>query len=148
MAYSTVPYAILVEDNPLIMMGTSVILKEAGFRVYEAFDGDEAIALLQEKWQSTILLFSDVDMPGSVNGFGLARHVDEHWPRIEIVIASGHAGPKFGDMPERATFIAKPFTQRMVYQHLQKILPDDKKPEPLKKGRLVPTSIAFAQSVI
>jgi CheY-like chemotaxis protein len=134
MAYSTVLYAILVEDNPLIMMSTSIIINDAGFRVYEAFNGDEAIALLHEKWQITILLFSDVDMPGSVDGFGLARHVDKHWPLIEIVIASGHIRPKFGDMPERTTFIAKPFTQRMVYQHLQKILPDDKKPQPLKKA--------------
>lgn len=133
-AHSTVPYAIVVEDNPLIMMGAIAILQDAGFRVYEAFDGDEAITLLQDKWQSTVLLFSDVDMPGSVKGFGLARHVDKHWPLIEIVIASGHIGPKSGDMPERATFIAKPFTQRMVYHHLQNILPNDKKPEPLKNA--------------
>jgi DNA-binding response OmpR family regulator len=57
MAYSTVPYAILVEDNPLIMMGTSVILKEAGFRVYKAFDGEEAIALLQENGRALFCYF-------------------------------------------------------------------------------------------
>jgi CheY-like chemotaxis protein len=91
MPLSTVPYAIVVEDDPIIMMETSYILEGAGFRVYESFDGDEAIVHLTKHWESTVLLFSDVDMPGTITGFALARHVAEHWPLIEIVIASGHA---------------------------------------------------------
>lgn len=132
MTLSTVPYAIVVEDDPIIMMETSYILEEAGFRIYEAYDGDEAVRMLDAKWESTILLFSDVDMPGSMNGFALARYVAERWPLIEIVIASGHQSPKKGDMPAKATFVTKPFNQRMIHEHLQEILPDDKKPEPLK----------------
>ncbi len=134
MTLSTVPYAIVVEDDPIIMMETTYILEDAGFRVRESFDGDEAVVLLNEHWESTVLLFSDVDMPGSINGFALARHVAARWPQIEIVIASGHVSPADGDMPERATFITKPFNQRMVHEHLSKILPDEKKPEPLKKA--------------
>lgn len=134
MSLSTVPYAVVVEDDPIISMETSFILEEAGFRVHEAFDGDEAIVLLQEKWESTVLLFSDVDMPGRLNGFDLARHVAKHWPLIEIVIASGHAQPGHGDMPAKATFVTKPFNQRTVHEHLQKILPDEKKPEPLRRA--------------
>lgn len=134
MPRSTVPYAIVVEDDPIIMMETSYILEEAGFRVHESCDGDEAVVHLAEHWESTVLLFSDVDMPGSMDGFALARHVAEHWPLIEIVIASGHTSPVEGDMPEKATFITKPFNQRMVHEHLNKILRDDKKPAPLKKA--------------
>ncbi len=134
MTLSTVPYAIVVEDDPIIMMETTYILEDAGFRVHESFDGDEATVLLAEHWESTVLLFSDVDMPGTMNGFALARHVAERWPHIEIVIASGHISPAEGDMPEKATFITKPFNQRMVHEHLNDILPDDKKPEPLKKA--------------
>ncbi|WP_426265455.1 hypothetical protein [Sphingomonas sp. PWP1-2] len=48
------------------MMETSLILENAGFRVHECFDGDEAITLLIEHWESTVLLFSDVDMPGTI----------------------------------------------------------------------------------
>lgn len=132
MPLSTVPYAIVVEDDPIIMMETVFILEDAGFRVYESFNGDEAILHLTKHWESTVLLFSDVDMPGSMNGFALARHVAEHWPLIEIVIASGHTCPADGDMPKKATFLTKPFNQRMVHEHLSQILPDDKKPEPLK----------------
>jgi CheY-like chemotaxis protein len=132
MTLSTVPFAIVVEDDPIILMGTTSILEDAGFRVHESFDGDEAVLLLEEHWESTVLLFSDVDMPGSMNRFALARHVAEHWPLIDIVIASGHMLPEQGDMPEKATFITKPFSQRTVLNHLNEILPDDKKPEPLK----------------
>lgn len=134
MALSTVPFALVVDDDPLILMDTTAILEDAGFRVHEAMDGDEAKAVLAEHWESIILLFSDVDMPGELNGFDLARHTDHHWRHIEIVIASGHVLPAEGDMPDRATFISKPFNKRTVHEHLAKMLPDDKKPEPLAKA--------------
>lgn len=129
-----VPFALVVDDDPLILMNTTVILEDAGFRVHEAMDGDEAKGVLAEHSESIVLLFSDVDMPGSTNGFDLARHIDRQWPHIEIVIASGHVLPREGDMPDRATFIAKPFNKRTVHAHLAQMLPDDKKPEPLAKA--------------
>jgi DNA-binding NtrC family response regulator len=134
MTLSTVPYALVVDDDPLIMMDTTAILEDAGFRLYEAMDGDEAKRILADHWESIVLLFSDVDMPGETNGFALARHVADNWPAIDIVIASGHVLPKAGEMPEKATFIAKPFNKHMVHGHLREILPDDKLPEPLKKA--------------
>lgn len=134
MPLSTTPYAVVVEDDPIISMETAYILEEAGFRVHECFNGDEAIVHLAEHWESTVLLFSDVDMPGAINGFALARHVAREWPLIEIVIASGHVSPSVGDMPDKATFVTKPFNQRMVHEHLNRILPNDKKPEPLRKA--------------
>jgi DNA-binding NtrC family response regulator len=132
MSLSTVPYALVVDDDPLIMMDTTSILEDAGFRFHEAMTGDEAKLILQQHGESIILLFSDVDMPGDTNGFALARHTAEHWPAIEIVIASGHVMPKAGEMPEKATFISKPFNKHMVHEHLRKMLPDNKLPDPLK----------------
>ncbi len=134
MTLSTVPYALVVDDDPLIMMDTTAILEDAGFRFYEAMDGDEAKRVLATSWESIVLLFSDVDMPGDTNGFALARHVAERWPAIEIVIASGHVLPKAGEMPKKATFISKPFNKHMVHEHLRNMLPDNKLPEPLKKA--------------
>lgn len=134
MTLSTVPYALVVDDDPLIMMDTTGILEDAGFRFYEAMDGDEAKRILASNWENIVLLFSDVDMPGETNGFALARHVAENWPAMEIVIASGHVLPKVGEMPEKATFIAKPFNKQMVHGHLREMLPDSKLPEPLKKA--------------
>lgn len=71
-------------------------------------------------------------MPGETNGFALAHHVAERYPEIAIVVASGRIAPNPGDMPEKATFISKPFSSDVVHDHLRRILPDGKKPEPLK----------------
>lgn len=134
MQQSTVPYALVVDDDAFILMNACDILEEAGFRFWEAGNGDEAKELLADRAESVTLLFSDVEMPGGTDGFALARHVDEHWPWIEIVIASGRITPKKGDMPPKATFISKPFNAQMVHDHLRETLPDHKKPEPLKKA--------------
>lgn len=92
------------------------------------------MALLADRAETVTLLFSDVEMPGDMNGFALARHVDAHWPHIEIVIASGRIRPQAGEMPEKPTFLGKPFNARMVHNHLREKLPDGKKPEPLKQA--------------
>lgn len=117
MTTSTIPFALAVDDDPLILCDIQNILEDAGFRCYEADDGDAAVVLLGKHADSVTLLFSDVEMPGSIDGFELARHVAEHWPWIEIVIASGNIRPNPGDMPEKATFIAKPFPAQMVRRH-------------------------------
>ncbi len=100
----------------------------------EASTGDGAKTLLADVAETVTLLFSDVEMPGETDGFALARYVDEHWPWIEIVIASGRAMPEEGDMPAKATFIRKPFDNHTVRDHLRETLPDGKKPEPLRSA--------------
>lgn len=134
MPSSTDPYALVVDDDALILLHASSILEKAGFRFYEAMNGDDAKGLLEQHAESVTLLFSDVEMPGSLNGFGLARLVAQEWPHIEIVIASGNREPQPGDMPDKATFIPKPFSEQMVLEHLAEKLPDGKKPEPLKQA--------------
>ena len=132
MTTSTVPYALAVDDDPFILMDVTTILEDAGFRTYEADDGDAAIAMLPEYAHTITLLFSDVDMPGDTHGFTLAHHVAENYPWIEIVIGSGHLQPKEGDLPEKATFVSKPFNAQMIHGHLRETLPDGKLPDPLK----------------
>lgn len=131
MAASTIPFALIVDDEPLILMDLEEILGRAGFRCHAADNGDVALETLAEHEQEITLLFSDVEMPGETNGFALARHVATEYPWIEIVISSGRISPKAGEMPQGATFIGKPFSAQMVIDHLQEILPDGKKPEPL-----------------
>ena len=131
---STDPYALVVDDDPIILIDACSILEDAGFRFFEAGDGDEAKSLLAKYADNVVPLFSDVEMPGDTNGFVLARYVAEHWPWIEIVIASGQIKPEPDQMPEKATFISKPFNHDMVLDHLRKMPPDGKKPEPLKRA--------------
>lgn len=100
------PYALVVDDYMLIRMHALDIHEEADFHTLEASDGDKAIALLAERHASVVPLFTDVQMPGTRDGFAVAREVAERWSHIAIVVASGEACPGPGDMPEGARFIS------------------------------------------
>jgi CheY-like chemotaxis protein len=125
-------FALVVDDDALVLMHACDILEDAGFDCLQADDGDAALALLSDSADDITLLFSDVEMPGDTDGFRLARTVAERWPHIEIVVASGRIVPQPHDLPPRATFIGKPFSAMIVREHLAAKLPDEKKPEPLK----------------
>lgn len=131
METSTVPYALAVDDEAIIRLDALEILETAGFRCLDAASGDEAIEILSTRSEQIVLLFTDVEMPGSVDGFALARHVAQHWPHIEIVVSSGRLKPAEGDLPEKAAFISKPFSSDIVHSELRRLLPDGKKPDPL-----------------
>jgi CheY-like chemotaxis protein len=130
----TAPYALVVDDEPLILMDACDILSDAGFRPLEAGDVDEAIGILEEHADKVTLLFTDVQMPGGRDGFDLAREAARRWPEIRTLVASGAATPNDGDLPEGAVFISKPFSASVVHDRLQELLPDGEKPEPLKRA--------------
>ena len=133
MTNGSAPYAVVVDDDAPIRMAAASILEDAGFLTFAAKDADEAEALLVENGASITLLFTNVRMPGSRDGFALARFVSRTWPHIAIVVASGALQPKPGDMPDGAHFIGNPFSAETVHAHLQEMLPDGRKPEPLRK---------------
>lgn len=136
MSLDYTPYALVADDDPLIRIDASDILQDAGFRVHEASSVAEALAILQQADPSIQLLFTDVQMPpGELNGFDLARRCSRDWPHIAIVVSSGMIKPKPGDLPDGAVFISKPFSAEVVFDHLQQLLPDGEKPEPLATGR-------------
>ena len=126
------PCAVVVDDDFLIRTEAAHILSTVGFQVLEAEHGDAAYALLETRHPDVVLLFTDVQMPGRLDGFALARAVAGSWPHVSIVVASGHAKPGPGEMPDTARFVGKPFSAEIVHAHLQEILPDGQKPEPLK----------------
>lgn len=134
MPVSTDPFALIVDDDAFILVHIRDILEGAGFRVLEAENGDAAIVILGEQGETITLLFTDVEMPGSTDGFALAHHAAVHWPEIEIVVASGRVKPRDSDLPDKATFIGKPFSAQIVRDHLRDKLPDGKKPQPLKQA--------------
>jgi DNA-binding NtrC family response regulator len=117
-------------------MDASDILQDAGFRVHEASSVEEAYAILAQAGNAIQLLFSDVQMPPSeLNSFDLARRCAAGW-HIKILVSSGQVKPGPGDMPDGAIFISKPFSADMIYDQLDRLLPDGQKPEPLKVGRV------------
>lgn len=112
------PIALVVDDEPLILMDTSDMISDEGYAVIEASSADEAFAFL-ESHPSLQLLFTDVQMPGQLNGFELARMVQERWPHIHVVVASGAARPGPDDLPSNASFIAKPISAELVREVLR-----------------------------
>ena len=83
------------------------ILREAGFRVAEAQDADEAFDMLRRRPEIAAVL-TDVDMPGSLNGFEFARLVKQGWPEVGVLTISGKTHPAPGDLPQGVAFVQKP----------------------------------------
>ena len=106
------PVVLLVEDEPLVRLTQVDILREAEFWVVEAQDADEALEMLKSRPDISVVL-TDVDMPGSIDGFEFARLVRQGWPEVGVLVISGKTAPEPGDLPPNATFLHKP------------IMPDD-----------------------
>lgn len=104
---------LVVEDDALVRMYGVDIFEEAGFNVLEAGNADDALMILSDGTE-VHLVFSDVDMPGSMDGVGLARIVHERWPLIRLLLTSGHHRPLDGDLPESSKFVRKPWTSESL----------------------------------
>jgi CheY-like chemotaxis protein len=107
------PVVLVVEDDAILRMYAVEMIEEAGFQVTEAQDADEAIRLLESRTDIRII-FTDIDMPGSMNGLKLAHAVAHRWPPIRIIATSGHFRVREGDLPDGGRFIPKPYRQHQV----------------------------------
>src|ERR1700709_103563 len=105
------PTVLVVEDEILIRDMVSEELIDAGFAVVEAGTADQAIAVLEAR-QDIHLVFTDIDMPGSMDGLKLAAAVRDRWPPIHIIITTGKARPL--EIPANALFIPKPYLGKNV----------------------------------
>lgn len=104
-----VPITVLiVEDEPLILLNAVAHLEDEGFGVVEAANADEAIALLTQR-PDIQLLFTDIDMPGSMDGLKLSAFVRKRWPPICIVVTSDKRMIEVTDLPDGSVFFAKPY---------------------------------------
>jgi CheY-like chemotaxis protein len=112
---------LVVEDDPLLRMAAVDFVEEAGFEVVEAANADEAVAILENRTDIRVV-FTDIDMPGSMNGLKLAAAVRDRWPPIDIVIVSGHVRPTEADLPPRSLFFSKPYDEAKVAAVLQRLV--------------------------
>jgi len=112
--------ALVAEDEFLLRMEAADTLADAGFTVLEVATADAALRYLEEK-DGVDLLFTDVNMPGDLDGFDLAREVAARWPETLIVVCSGATRPEPGDLPAKARFIGKPYSSGLVQQILREL---------------------------
>lgn len=113
---------ILVEDEVLIRMMVAEILLENGFTVIEAAHSDAALATLQARADQIHLLFTDIHMPGRMDGLALAHHARTHWPWIKALLASGRAHPPEHRLPKGSRFMAKPYLPDEMISLVQDLL--------------------------
>ncbi|MFZ3585307.1 response regulator [Loktanella sp. DJP18] len=108
---------LVVEDETLIRMTAADAIRDTGLEVFEAANAQQAIAILEER-DDIGLLFTDIDMPGHMNGMELSFVVSDRWPPISTVIASGKHSPGADDMPAEASFYGKPYDADGVAQRI------------------------------
>ncbi|MET0312901.1 MAG: response regulator, partial [Hansschlegelia sp.] len=95
---------LVVEDDPIVRMGAVAIADEAGCRTYAAENADDAIKALETHPDIT-LLFTDIDMPGTIDGLELAEVVHARWPDIKLIVTSGHTVVPNEELPDDGRFI-------------------------------------------
>jgi CheY-like chemotaxis protein len=116
---SSQPYVLVVEDEFFSRLHAIHLVESAGYRAVEASNADEAIAILEAR-KDIRIVFTDIDMPGSMDGLKLARAIRDRWPPIELILTSGHFDVSESDIPERGLFFSKPYRDQEIVSALRK----------------------------
>jgi CheY-like chemotaxis protein len=111
---------LIVEDEAFLRFHAVDIAIEAGFDVLEAGNADEAIAILEAR-EDVRLVFTDIQMPGSMDGLKLAHAIRNRWPPVVIIVTSGQVRPVGGMIPENVAFLAKPYEAAALSELLVKL---------------------------
>ena len=112
---------LVVEDEAFLLFSIADELREAGYHVLEASNADQAIRLLESR-QDIAILFTDIDMPGSMDGLRLSAAVRDRWPPVKIIITSGKQQPGRDAMPSGGVFLPKPYAPASVAATIQGLL--------------------------
>jgi CheY-like chemotaxis protein len=120
LAVSKRPVVLIVEDEFLLRMNAVDMIAAAGFEVVEAENADQAIEILEARPDITVV-FTDIQMPGSMDGLKLARAVRGRWPPIKIVATSGHVNVAETDLPDGGRFLPKPYSPDQLTDLLQEM---------------------------
>jgi CheY-like chemotaxis protein len=111
---------LVVEDDFLIRMHAAEMIADAGFDVVEAASADEAIAILEDRLDITVV-FTDIQMPGSMDGLKLAAAIRGRWPPIKIIATSGLVDVRPDDLPEGGRFLPKPYSPEQIVRTLREL---------------------------
>jgi CheY-like chemotaxis protein len=115
------PAVLIVEDNVLIRMDLVDRAERDGFTVFEAGTADQAIAILEAQ-KSIRLVFTDIEMPGSMDGLKLVAYVRNRWPPIKLMVTSGKVLRSEADLPEGGLFFPKPYNPAQISAAMHRLL--------------------------
>ena len=113
-----VPKVLIVEDEMMLRMRAVDIVEDAGFSPVQAVNADQALSILESR-SDISLLFTDIQMPGSMDGLKLAHAVHDRWPAIKIILVSGHVNPSDAEKPADSRFFGKPLSDGQMITELQ-----------------------------
>ena len=112
--HSSIPAVVLVvEDEMLLRMRAVDMVEDAGYTSVEAVDADEAVAILESR-SDIALMFTDIQMPGSMDGLELAQTVHKRWPPIKIILVSGQLKLTDIEIPADSRFFGKPLEAKAL----------------------------------
>ena len=115
------PIVLVVEDEMVLRMRAVDIVEDAGFVPIEAISADQAIQILESR-DDISLLFTDIQMPGSMDGLKLAHATHARWPHIKIILVSGQIAVTDEDKPEDSKFFPKPLEDQQMIAEIQEMV--------------------------
>ena len=115
---STPKTVLVVEDEALLLFSISDELTAQGFEVFEASNADDAVKILDAHDEIRVV-FTDIDMPGSMDGLKLLALVRERWPPVRVVVTSGKKRPTREMLMDENWFLPKPYTTASVVAALE-----------------------------
>lgn len=113
---------LVVEDSPVIRMGAVDLVLSAGYEALEASDADEAIRILESR-SDIDLVFTDVQMPGAMDGIKLSYYIRERWLPVKLIVASGKAILEESSLPKGSSFFSKPYSDHAIADAMAHMLP-------------------------
>ena len=111
---------LVVEDEPLLRLMAVDLVEAAGYDVLDCADADEAIRIIESRPDIRVV-FTDIDMPGSMNGMKLAAAIRRRWPPIGLILTSGHYERADVELPARGLFFPKPYLGSEVIDALRRM---------------------------
>jgi CheY-like chemotaxis protein len=113
---------LVAEDEDGVRFVLVEALQDAGFAVIEVEHAEAALAVLQIHNARIHVLFTDIQMPGSMDGLALAHHTESTWPNIALLITSARPRPDQTRFPKKSRFLAKPYRHHQVIRHIRELV--------------------------
>jgi CheY-like chemotaxis protein len=114
-------FVLVAEDEELVRLVIVQALLDEGFEVLEAEHAEAALIVLESHARRIHVLFTDIQMPGTMDGLALAHHASKHWPWIGLLVTSARSPRDGTAFPEQSRFVAKPYQHRDVVRHIREL---------------------------